>query len=587
MRKIAMLILCIGFTALFATLALRADASDPVDWDVRGTYTIAFNCTSGCGGTWNHSMEVTVENMDTGVFSGTGYFINNTAYTWVVNGAVSGNDISFDVDYTGLNPSYYVNAQGTIAVNGSMSGTATAPGQTFDWATTSGYAKFNRRAEITSPTEGDTVAGVVSFDAILNDEMHDDNVQWAVREGTCAAATNTVLGNVDGHNDSFAWDGISFHAEADTLSWIAGDYCFVFNPTESTGDLPIRLTRWFVVEDQIAPTIVLEEPLDGSTHSGVMHLRATCNEECDYVNFWWRAEDQSYDPVDKQYHYVHTNGTIFEWDLDTLNPELWGGDIGSMPDGNYYLYAAGKDLAGNWARTQEVMVIVHNDSDGDGVVDSIDLCLDTTVDNPERGLGTNRWMWDDNKWFTHDPKGRGPEKDYTIEDTMGCSCKQILDSMKKSIEFEFGGHYKFGCSSSILDDWMSGYYHVDSVEVPADATGAVETEYVLKSSESYKLVASGVANAGDTIDFDAKYSITNRISGDGWTDEVSGYNSYGPTLLDLFVEGSSVDWGAYNEDHIYEYEMPGVDTPVSFLVYDIYPINNVGSLNVDVFVELW
>jgi len=31
-----------------------------------------------------------------------------------------------------------------------------------------------------------------------------------------------------------------------------------------------------------------------------------------------------------------------------------------MPDGTYYLYAAGKDLVGNWARTPEVMIVIDN-----------------------------------------------------------------------------------------------------------------------------------------------------------------------------------------------------------------------------------
>lgn len=106
---------------------------------------------------------------------------------------------------------------------------------------------FDRTAEITSPLENEQVFGVVNFDAILNDEDKDDSVQWAVRKGTCAAGTNTVFGNVDGFNDPFTWDYETFHASADTSAWDEGEYCFVFNPTESDGDTPIRLTREFNV----------------------------------------------------------------------------------------------------------------------------------------------------------------------------------------------------------------------------------------------------------------------------------------------------------------------------------------------------
>lgn len=117
----------------------------------------------------------------------------------------------------------------------------------FDW--TRFDVLFLRTAEITSPDEGEVVHGIVDFDATLTDKDGDDSVQWAVRKGTCAANTNTVLGNVDGFNNTFSWDHVNFHASADTTAWEDGDYCFIFNPTESAGDTPIRLTREFVVDN--------------------------------------------------------------------------------------------------------------------------------------------------------------------------------------------------------------------------------------------------------------------------------------------------------------------------------------------------
>src|SRR5690606_1362140 len=57
-----------------------------------------------------------------------------------------------------------------------------------------------RNAEITAPTPGEEVSGMVDFEAFLIDDDA-DSVQWAVRQGTCAAGTNTVFGNVDGHSD--------------------------------------------------------------------------------------------------------------------------------------------------------------------------------------------------------------------------------------------------------------------------------------------------------------------------------------------------------------------------------------------------
>ncbi|MGD9580969.1 MAG: peptidoglycan-binding protein, partial [Vampirovibrionia bacterium] len=109
---------------------------------------------------------------------------------------------------------------------------------------------FVRSAEITSPSEGENVSGTVSFTATLTDEDNDDSVQWAVRKGSCDAGVNTVFGNVDGYSDSFSWDNTNFEATTDVSSWEDGLYCFVFNPSESSGDTSIRETREFnVVND--------------------------------------------------------------------------------------------------------------------------------------------------------------------------------------------------------------------------------------------------------------------------------------------------------------------------------------------------
>jgi len=121
--------------------------------------------------------------------------------------------------------------------------------------------------EITKPAVGETVSGIVLFEAIYWDD-DPSGVQWAVRKGTCAAATGTVFGNVDGHNDSYSWNGNLFQATANTSTWLNGDYCFVFNPTESGGEGEIRLTQFNVVSnDTTAPVItyVLDPTLpDGS-----------------------------------------------------------------------------------------------------------------------------------------------------------------------------------------------------------------------------------------------------------------------------------------------------------------------------------
>ncbi len=120
------------------------------------------------------------------------------------------------------------------------------------------YAPTNPGLEITNPdSDGQTLAGEFTFTAEYVDaDTIKDGMQWAIRAGTCAANTGTVYGNVDGHNDAFNWDGVSFSTTVDMSAWANGDYCLVVNPKESSGT-NFRETRWFVLEN-IVPSCTLD-----------------------------------------------------------------------------------------------------------------------------------------------------------------------------------------------------------------------------------------------------------------------------------------------------------------------------------------
>jgi len=134
-------------------------------------------------------------------------------------------------------------------------------------------------------------------------------------------------------------------------------------------------------------------------------------------------------------------------------------------------------------------------------------------------------------------------------------------------------------------NWATYFTYIvplQQIEVLAVGPDPVEIELL---SGDYRFVVSGTADAGDTIDFDAKYSITNRIQGDTWTDAISGY-TLPPEVLDLFVNNASVNWGGYNEKHIYEYLLAGwTGGAVTFCIYDTYPINNSGYLTVEIYKQ--
>lgn len=125
----------------------------------------------------------------------------------------------------------------------------------------------------------------------------------------------------------------------------------------------------------------------------------------------------------------------------------------------------------------------------------------------------------------------------------------------------------------------------ESVEVPAASSEAVTSEDSLEVGQNYLLVATGTAEAGDGITFDADYSYRTPTS-TTWTDSVSTYEGLGDQLLDLKVNGNFVNWdndAVYNTNHTYTYQIAGNGAPVSFLVNDVFPSNNTGSLEVAIY----
>lgn len=114
-----------------------------------------------------------------------------------------------------------------------------------------------RSAQINSPLT-DQNPGMVTFSAFLTDDDIDP-IQWAVRKGTCAASTGTVFGNVDGKNNIATTNtddllNQTFSFVGDMTGMELDMYCFVYNPTEDSGEAGIRLTQQFNL-------IALPEPL--------------------------------------------------------------------------------------------------------------------------------------------------------------------------------------------------------------------------------------------------------------------------------------------------------------------------------------
>jgi hypothetical protein len=198
---------------MIAIVAGRAQsASAAVPWNPIGSYTIAFTCTSSCSGVYSHTMDITSYDSGTGAFSGVGHYNADTSYTWNLTGVLTGSSLTFHIVYTGSNAGYTLDGTGTVATDGSLSGTASSnSGQTFTWATTAGASTAgpnfgsgpldSSHCGLTKQSKNvvnvsfrminDYDSGVLG-NAWANDTMHREIRIWQVSPGIyCGTVTDT------------------------------------------------------------------------------------------------------------------------------------------------------------------------------------------------------------------------------------------------------------------------------------------------------------------------------------------------------------------------------------------------------------
>lgn len=133
-----------------------------------------------------------------------------------------------------------------------------------------------------------------------------------------------------------------------------------------------------------------------------------------------------------------------------------------------------------------------------------------------------------------------------------------------------------------LSDWTIYLAKkVDELNIPALNSPSIPSNISLENGKNYLIRAAGSYFAGDNITADVKYSV--RAPNTLWTDYVQNYESYGPTLLDLQINGNSLSWGNYNPTHIYWLTYTGTGLPINFRLNDFYPSNNGGEINVRIY----
>jgi hypothetical protein len=119
------------------------------------------------------------------------------------------------------------------------------------------------------------------------------------------------------------------------------------------------------------------------------------------------------------------------------------------------------------------------DADQDGVFDAVDICPDTAIPEsvPTNHLGVNRWaLVDEDGMFDTSPPpggGGGPDFEFAVADTGGCSCEQIIEAWALG-----WGHTKFGCSTGVMLQWIAtvGGFNLEQPEIVSQPdTGGLKT----------------------------------------------------------------------------------------------------------------
>lgn len=103
------------------------------------------------------------------------------------------------------------------------------------------------------------------------------------------------------------------------------------------------------------------------------------------------------------------------------------------------------------------VLFLTTDLDADSVPDNLDACTDTRIPEgvPTTHLNPNHYALvdGDGTFDTSEPPGRrGRMPSFTIADTAGCSCEQILD---RGDRLE-AGERLFGCSPGTMKNWTEG-----------------------------------------------------------------------------------------------------------------------------------
>ena len=186
----------------------------------------------------------------------------------------------------------------------------------------------------------------------------------------------------------------------------------------------------------------------------------------------YRVRDGNYFPLGATVMYDESEAQNVITKTISLEPGTFGGS------GDDYLAVIATTFGSSTSEfSVPVLLAPPPDEDDDGIADGSDLCPGTVIpedDVPALHLGINRFALvdDDASFDTATPEGQGPRRSYTLVETAGCSCEQIID------ELNLGkGQRNFGCSISAMDEWVAEVNSASKSDVGRSQTTA--TSYAL------------------------------------------------------------------------------------------------------------
>lgn len=293
----------------------------------------------------------------------------------------------------------------------------------------SGDIPYDQNGSYTTVVTASNAAGnAISTNEGLAIAVHEDgsppvfSAEPVVENFTRVAVNNALISNVqsDDHGDDLTNNNCTgvFDDNIDTVGRIdfAGDVdCFNFVPSDLSSGLVIRVTS---LRDNIQPKVQLFS-IDGSTSLAMADLSTSPN------------------PSSGVIHSVLPSLLASSGHIITIEHE----DSSSSSGG--YAISIGQILASDGMG-------MSDDIDGDTVLNDMDMCPATVF--PENSfsndnLSRNRFaLIDDQQQFTSTSR-----RNFSIQDTAGCSCEQILDQPN------FGGTRSqeelFGCTASTMSRW--------------------------------------------------------------------------------------------------------------------------------------